>query len=193
MQRKRTAIIVTLMLAVMGVVAFFLLRRPFPPDTTPDGAYMRIAQNVAADDPKGVFAYTEQDAQWACFTIHDARAKARARIEASYPEPERTRLLAEYASLAKAPDGSDVFALLYVERGWARRLKKDLSGVVSVEVAGDRASVITAHGTRWPFRRRPNGIWGITIFTAELLADAQKAARDLDVVNAAADVYDRAK
>jgi hypothetical protein len=64
---------------------------------------------------------------------------------------------------------------------------------VKVDTEGDRASVVTAQGTRYPFRRRENGIWGLTIFTAELLADAEKATRDLAVVSAAADDYDRVR
>lgn len=154
---------------------------------------MRLAHAVGDDDPRGFFAYLETEAQWACFTIHDARAKASARIAASYPEPQRSEMLAQYESAAEAADGSDLFAVLYRERGWARRLRKDLSGAAKVEIEGDRASVVTTQGTRWPFRRRDNGIWGMTIFTAELLADAEKATRDLAVVNAAADDYDRAR
>ena len=166
---------------------------PFPSDHTPKGAYMRVARSVSEDDPRAFFAYLETEAQWACFTIHDMRAKASKRIGESYPEPRRAEMLAQYKAVAEAADGSDVFAILYRERGWARRLRKDLSGVTKVEIDGERASVITAQGTRWPFRRRDNGIWGLTIFTAELLADAEKATRDLAVVTAAADDYDRAR
>ena len=165
---------------------------PFPSDRTPGGAYMRVAQSVSKDDPRSFFAYLETEAQWACFTIHDMRARASKRIAESYPEPRRTEMLAQYKSATEASDGSDIFALMYRERGWSRRLRKDLSGVAKVETEGERASVVTARGTRWPFRRRDNGIWGLTIFTAELMADAEKATRDLAVVTAAADDYDRA-
>jgi hypothetical protein len=181
--------------AVVGI-AFFALRRvgekPFPSDRTPEGAYMRVAQSVVADRPEAFFAYLETEAQWACFTIRDMRKKASLRIAASYPEPSRSTLLAQYKVHADAADGSDVFAAIYRERGWARRLRKDLSGVKSVEAEAERASVVTAVGTRWPFRRRDNGIWGLTIFTAELIAEASKATRDLAVVEAAADDYARA-
>lgn len=186
--RRRSLIIVAL---AMGAVVFALAYRPVPPDRTPEGAFLRIAKSVAADDPKGFFAYLETEAQWACYTIRDARAKASARIAKSYPEPQRSELLAQYEREASAPDGSDVFALVYRERNWSRRLRKDLSGVARVEQEGERASVVTVQGTRWPFRRRDNGIWGITIFTAELVAESEKATRDLAVLSAAADDYDR--
>ncbi|CAN5921354.1 hypothetical protein BH11MYX4_BH11MYX4_56870 [soil metagenome] len=178
---------------LMPMVVIGLVHRPFPSDQTPKGAYMRVAQAVGRDDPRAFFAYLETEAQWACFTIHDMRKQASKRIAASYPEPRRGEMLAQYRSLAEAADGSDAFATLYRERGWARRLRKDLSGATAVEIEGERASVVTAQGTRWPFRRRENGIWGLTIFTAELVAEAEKATRDLAVVTAAADDYDRAR
>jgi hypothetical protein len=62
-----------------------------------------------------------------------------------------------------------------------------------VEIAGERATVETARGTRYAFRRRENGIWGLTTFTAELVADAEKAARDYEMVTRAARDYERAR
>lgn len=189
---QRRTLVVAALVIVIPLVAFLALKRPYPSDQTPEGAYVRIAQAVATDEPKEFFAYLEQEAQWACYTTRDMRAKAAARVEKSYPEPQRSELLAKYHKVARAPDGSDVFAMAYVERGWAKRLRKDMSGAVRTDIQGDRASVVTARGTRWPFRKRDNGIWGITVFTAELVADAEKATRDLAVVSAAADDYDRA-
>ncbi len=190
---KKKTVAIALAVLLAPTVLFALIHRPFPSDHTAEGAYMRIAKSVADDDPRAFFAYLETEAQWACYTIREMRGKAATRIARSYPEPQRTELLARWQALADAPDGADVFAIVYRERGWSSRLRKDLSGVVRVDAEGDRASVVTVRGTRWPFRRRDNGIWGITLFTAELLAEAEKATRDLAVVSAAADDYDRAK
>jgi hypothetical protein len=192
MNASRRNVLVALGIGVLVPFGLFAtLPRPFPSDHTPEGAYARIARSVTLDDPRSFFAYLETEAQWACFTLRDMRKKAADRIAASYPEPQRSAQLAAYADLAAAPDGSDVFAIVYKSRGWSRRLRKDLSGIGHVELEGERASVVTVHGTRWPFRRRDNGIWGITIFTAELLAEAERATRDLAVVEAAAADYDR--
>jgi hypothetical protein len=191
--RRKVIAALSMVLVPGGVVA--LLHRPFPSDRTPEGAYVRIAHSVAQDDPRSFFAYLETEAQWACYTIGDMRRKARARVTASYPEPQRSELALAYAPFADAPDGSDVFAHLYRSRQWARRLRKDLSGSVRVDVdpKGERASIVTARGTRWPFRKRDNGIWGLTIFTAELVAEAEKATRDLAVVEAAAADYEKVR
>ena len=192
--RRKTIALAAATVVVPGSV-FALLYRPFPSDHTPEGAYMRIARSVGRDDPRSFFAYLETEAQWACYTLGDMRKKARARVIASYPEPQRSELAAVYAPLADAPDGSDVFAHVYRSRQWSKRLRKDLSGIAHVDVdpKGERASVVTVQGTRWPFRRRDNGIWGLTVFTAELLAEAEKATRDLAVVEAAAADYDKVR
>lgn len=190
MRRKAFVIALAVVLVPLGLV--LALRRPFPSDHTAEGAYLRITQAVGKNQPKASFAYLEDEAQWACFTIRDMRKKAVERVAKSYPEPRRSQMLVQLQRFADAPDGSDVFAILYEERGWSKRLRKDMSGVVKVDVEGERASVVTARGTRWPFRVRKNGIWGLTVFTAELVAEAEKATRDLALVEAAADDYDRA-
>ncbi len=170
-----------------------VMHLPFPSDRTPEGAYVRIAKSIDEGHVRDVFPYLETEAQWASYSIRDARAAASARVAAAYPEPQRSELLAAYAPLARAPDGADVFAIFADQKGWTAHLRRDLSGVARVETEGERASVVTARGTRYPFRRRDNGIWGLTLFTAQLLAESERAARDLAMVKGAADDYERAK
>lgn len=183
-----------LVIALGGVLAFRTLAplRAFPSDRTPEGAYMRIAKAVADGQPTAIFAYLETDAQWACFTIRDARKQALEKVRASYPVAERQAYEQAYGVEASG-DGPDVFALFATKKGWIARLRRDLSGIARVESDGVRASVVTTRGTRYPFRVRDNGIWGLTIFTADLMAESERASRDLAVVSAAADDYGRAK
>jgi hypothetical protein len=186
---------------VLGAVVALLIfagqraisRRPFPVDTTPEGAYVRIALAITDRRPREAFAYLETDAQWASYTLRDARKKACDRVRASYPPDQRGPLLDAWQEEANAPDGADAFALLAARRGWIARLQRDLSGVASVEIRGERATIVTGHGTRYAFRRRDNGIWGLTLFTAELEAEAERASRDLYVVEHAAADYDNAR
>jgi hypothetical protein len=165
----------------------------FPPDTTPEGAYLRIAFNISEGNARASFAYLEDRAQHAAYSILDYRRKASERIAAAYPEPDRSRLLDAYRAHATAEDGADVWLDLAQKRGFIARLRRDLSGIAKVEVTGERASIETARGTRYPFRRRENGIWGLTMFTAELTAEAERAARDWDVVERASLDYERGK
>ena len=165
----------------------------FEADTTPQGAYQRIAKNVSEGKIDDVFAYLETEAQWASFTIRDARLKACRAIQSHYPAEEGAPLLEHYKEECAAPDGPQVFALVAKRRGWVPRLKRDLSGVARTEVEGPRATVVTARGTRYSFRRRDNGIWGLTLFTAELLAESERASRDLITVEKAAQDYERTR
>jgi hypothetical protein len=187
----RTLVAVGIVLTL--VAAALAARRPFPSDKTPEGAYLRIAQSIDEDRVRDTFPYLETDAQWAAYTIRGARAKAALRIRTSYPKGQREDLLGAYAPLGDLADGADVFALLAKQKGFVAQLRRDLSGVAKVDIEGERASVVTVRGTRYPFRLRDNGIWGLTLFSATLLAEAERASRDLAVVNNAADDYDRAK
>lgn len=186
---RRLPALVVAVIVVGGIGLWLLLR--FPPDTTPEGAYMRIARAVREDAPENAFAYLEEDAQHACFTIVGYAMKAEARIVEAYPEPERSEALARYGPLAAAGDGAGLFARVAEHAGYVDRLRRDLSGVASVTIDGDRATVVTARGTRYPFRRRPNGIWGLTLFTAELTQRAEHLARDWELIQNAAADYER--
>lgn len=192
MKRWTLFAIVAVVAACMWLGSVAIVRRPFPPDTTPEGAYDRIALSLAERRPRDAFAYLETEAQWASFTIRDLRRKACDKVRASYPPAEQGKLLDAWHEEAEAPDGPDEFALLAARRGWVARLERDLSGVEHVEIQGERATVVTARGTRYAFRRRENGIWGLTLFTAELDAESERAARDLEVVERAAADYARA-
>ncbi|MES1188422.1 MAG: hypothetical protein ABUL60_31695 [Myxococcales bacterium] len=188
-RRRWLLVLVGLGLLVAARVVYAYLS--FPSDRTPQGAYLRVAIAVNRGHAEDFFAYTETRAQHAAYTIRDYRKKARERVLASYPEPERSRLAQEYAAEANAPDGADIFALYAKRYGWMARLRRDLSGIKKIEVSGDRATVETAHGTRYPFRRRENGIWGLTSFTPMLDAEAERAARDFSVIEKAAADYQR--
>lgn len=188
---RRIALWALLGLGALVVARVVYAYASFPSDRTPEGAYLRVAIAVNRGRAEDFFAYIETRAQHAAYTIRDYRKKSRARLLAAYPEPERSRLAEAYAAEAGAPDGADVFALYAKRHGWLSRLRRDLSGIKKVELAGDRATVETVHGTRYPFRRRENGIWGLTLFTPILDAEAERAARDYAVIEKAAADYER--
>lgn len=192
--RRRVAFTLLGVLGTLGVLSVVGAHLMYPSDRTPEGAYYRVMIAVNRGRPEQFFAYLETPAQHACYTIRDYRKRARARILAAYPEPQKSELLAQHVAEAAAPDGADVFALYAVRLGFVDRLRKDLSGVARVEQHGERATVETARGTRYPFRRRAeNGIWGLTLFTAVLEAEAERAARDFALIDRAAADYERAR
>src|ERR1700710_104336 len=127
--------VLTIVLAGIGaalLLAFVWAKLSFPSDRTPRGAYLRVVIAVNRGRAQDFFAYTETRAQHACYTIRDYRKKTRDRVLQSFPEPERSRLAAQYAEEAAAPDGADVLAIYARQNGWMNRLRKDMSGVASV-------------------------------------------------------------
>jgi hypothetical protein len=68
-----------------------------------------------------------------------------------------------------------------------------MSGIHKIETHGDRATVETVKGTRYPLRRGENGIWGLTWFTGVLVAEGEKAARDAGMIEKAAADYERVR
>jgi hypothetical protein len=167
--------------------------RPFPAEASPEGAYARVAVALSEGRPRDVFPFVEDEAQWAAYTIRKERLTALERARRSFPKEALAPLEAEYGADAVAPDGADVFVRIAKGRGWFARLKRDLSGVARAEVDGDRATIVTARGSRYPMRRRTVGLWGFTAYTAELTADAERATRDRLRVEAAARDYDLAR
>jgi hypothetical protein len=181
----RGAVLAVLVLSAALALAWMF----FPSDRTPKGAYYRVVVAVNERSPEALFPYLETAAQHAAFTLHHYSKDSLELVQSRYPEAERQRQIERLSPLASAKQGPGVFAV-YAERfGWLDRLRRDLSGVASVEVQDERASVQTVRGTRYAFRRRDNGMWGLTMFTSQLLADAEKAARDHSVIEAAAKDY----
>src|SRR5262245_47229361 len=106
MNRRRALAVGASAVAALGGVFVWRKFVQFPPDTTPEGVYLRIAYNLSRGDGIACFPYLEDQAQHAAYSIRDYRKKASERINATYPEPERTKLLAEYKAHAEAPDGA---------------------------------------------------------------------------------------
>ncbi len=165
----------------------------FPSDHMPQGAYLRVALAVGKNKLQDCFPYLETESQNAVYSILDYRKRSLALVRSSFAEPERSRWIDAWQAEGDAADPPALWAVLAVRNGWDARLKRDLSGIARVEIAGERATVETVHGTRYAFRRADNGIWGLTLFTAELVALKERAARDFAVTERAAQDYQRAQ
>lgn len=187
MRRRRWLVAVVVL--VVANVALWLL---YPSDRTPKGAYYRVTLAVNRGKAEKLFPYLETAAQHAAFTIHKYSVDSIQRIDAAYPKEQAQREKERFLALAALEPGPGVFRWYVEKYGWMDQLRRDMSGVASVEVSGERATVETVRGTRYAFRRRDNGMWGLSLFTARLVADAEKAARDYSVIDAAASDYERA-
>lgn len=188
---RRTFLAVVPLVAIVTGAALPACRNatPFPKEDTPEGAYARISVAIADGRLHDIFPYLEDEAQWAAHTIQKERKRALSRARATFPKEELAKLEKDLGEDAGAADGVDVFVRLARAKGWVTRLRRDLSGVARVERDGDRATVVTARGTRYPMRRRKVGIYGLTAFTAELADGAEKATRDRTRIEEAAGDY----
>jgi hypothetical protein len=157
---RRTLVSIAAVAVALAYLGYRRLTR-FPPENLPEGAYLRIATAIERDAAADAFPYLEEEAQVACYTIRDYARLAAAAIAGDYPEAERARELPRYQRLAEAGEPPSIWLRIAEDRGWLRRLRRDLSGVATVEIVGDRATIVTARGTRYSFRKRPNGIWGL--------------------------------
>jgi hypothetical protein len=181
-------------LALIAGALYFAQRRiSYPTDKTPEGAYYRIVTAINLGRTSDVFPYLETRAQHASFSICDYSMKSYELVSQDFPEPQRARELKRLAPAAQADGGVGVFVQYADRLGWSSRLRRDLSGIAAIDLQNERATVETVRGTRYPFRVRENGIWGLTLFTAPLVADAEKAARDYSVIQSAAADYRAAK
>ena len=165
----------------------------FPSDRTPAGAYLRIVKSVNQGRPEDFFAYTEEAAQHACFTIADYRKQLIEVASHDFPKKKFAELQNDYGEFAEAQGGAEVFALMVHREGWLAQMRQDMSGIKAVEEQGPRATITTSKGTRYSLRKRPGGIWGLTAFTPTLVSEAERAARDLEQVQRAAADFARAK
>jgi hypothetical protein len=191
MGKRARLFAVVALIAVAGLAAAIFRLSRLPPADTVEGAYVRLARAIAEDRAGDCFDHLDDVAQRAAARIAADADEVAARIEASYPEAEREAALAPYRDLARADGGAGVWALLAARRGWIARLRLDLSGVGAVQIDGDRATLVTARGTRYPFQRRPGGGWGLGLFTAELAAESARLGRVRERIAAAADDYER--
>lgn len=164
----------------------------FPSEKTPEGAYLRLVVAFGPGKVRDAFPYLEDEAQAALYTIHEYRKKSLEKVRASFKEPEKSRWEAEYRQHGDAPDPESLWVAMAAERGWDRRMRKDLSGIATIERKDRRVTVETARGTRYPFRLGDNGIWGLTLFTADLVDLKQRAARDYQLVEKASQDYEQA-
>ena len=183
--------------AAIWVGTYAIGHRPFPAETTPEGAYARVALSVEERRYKDIFPYLETEAQWAAYTIRDTRKKACRTVRASYVAGERERLLAEWREDAEARSTERTFFAIVARQrvggGW--RVSSETSPVARRASTSKESVRHGRHRAGHPVpvsTTRTMGSGGLTMFTAvELQADAERASRDLEeVVQRAADDYD---
>jgi hypothetical protein len=190
MSRSRGLLLGLALMALILGVGLAWAQWIYPSDRTPEGAYLRIVQAVNQDRPQDFFAYTDEEAQHACYSLLDYHRRAEARILGAYPEEKRASALVPFRAVARLNSPPDVLAYYARREGWLSQLRRDLSAVAKVESMGPRATVVTVGGSRYALRRRPGGIYGLSAFTPFLREEAEKSARDFVLIDRTASEYE---
>ena len=181
------------LLAVQSVV----IAGCWAPDTRePRGAIAVAAEAVEAGQPRRLFRVIDQRSRHALAAIQQSRAQAAGLIRSDYPTATQTEALAALGDAALATDAPDLF-----ERRCPRTCQTELGALLGAPVsertvqgeAGPELEIETATGTRVRLYKGKLGHYGIVFRRAELYAERDRAARELDQIRANAEVYRKRK
>jgi hypothetical protein len=181
---------------------------------SPEEAFGRLQQAVAAQDPAALFDALDQRSRWAFMTVQKSHREAYDIILSNYPEgPERERELRRFQRGAILGSARELFAEEIGQRvlaGFSNPLPAATRfEVVSVPVArsagggdgqgsaeaGDdetQTMAVLPDGKRIPFRRGPDGGWGLATVADEAAERQNHALHDVDLVRVNAADYERA-
>ncbi len=112
----------------------------YPSDREPRGAYVRIVESVTRNRPEDFFAYLEDAAQHACFTIRDYRKAALGRVRASFPGERAARVRAALRSDRGCSRRSRGIGLLCAKAKAGSQARSRLARAAAVEIQGERAA-----------------------------------------------------
>ena len=180
---------------------------------SPEEAFGRLQQAVAAQDAAALFDALDQRSRWAFMTIQKSHREAYDIILSNYPEgPERERELRRFQRGAILGSARELFVEEMGRRvlaGFANPVPAaSRFEVAAMPVAAGSAAGVDGHGgagtddtqvmavlpdgKRLPFRRGPDGGWGLAIVADEAAERQNHALHDVDLVRVNAADYERA-
>lgn len=180
-------------LAILTGIAAITASGACAPDPDPrqiEGAIAAAVQHVEARDSARLFRLVDQRARHAMASIQRDRAEAAQLVRTSYPPAARDETLRTLGDAARATSAADLFARR-CDEACLTELGAVLRAPAHVERAGNDATISTVHGDTLPMHLGNDGWWGIVWHTAELEAERDHAAGDLEQVRANAQIYER--
>jgi hypothetical protein len=162
-----------------------------PDPRTLEGATAYATLAVQEADGQRLFRVIDARARHAMISIVNDRRRQRELIERSYPEAERAPAIAALGDAGAARDAPDLFA-----RRCDARCMGELRDTLGAPVSTRREGEITvAHTTRdadvmW-YRKRDGDWWGLVWRTDALIAERDRANRDLTAIAENSATYDR--
>lgn len=161
---------------------------------TPQQAFTRFQNAVAAADPGKLFDALDKRSRWAWMTVQKSHREAYDIILSNYPEGhERERELQRFERGATLGSARELF-IEEVGRAALGKLPHPIPDVVQFNLGGDGEhafAVLPSHLTL-TFRRAPDGSWGYGGFSDESEERQKRALGDVEMVRASAADYERA-
>jgi hypothetical protein len=154
------------------------------------GALAKAARALEARDSATLFRLIDQRARHAMAGIVQARREAKQRIEADYPANEQAPALIALGDGAQVATPEALFARRCTEP-CMRELASRVGVPVSEEPADHEIVVRTARGTTLHMHPGKDTWYGIVWNTPALVAEAAKAAQELEQIRENAAVYQK--
>lgn len=165
---------------------------------TPEDAYQRLSEAVAARDGAQLYDALDLETRWSWMTVQRAQRESYDIVLSNYPPgPERDRSLHRFEPGAHSDSATALFARQLDPTVWSE-LAATIAAIGPIpRLVGDGAEVVAAAGARTlPFRKRSDGHrgwgWGYAGLVTQGEDIKRRAIADLDLVRMSAVDYERA-
>jgi hypothetical protein len=161
---------------------------------TPEDAYQRLADAVAARDGGRLFDALDLETRWSWMSVQRAHREAYDIVLSNFPEgPERERVLRRFEPGARSDSARDLFAGTLDPAVWDA-LAAALAATGRVPHLVVEGAQATAGARPLTFRQGPGGHrgWGYAGLAPEAEQVKRRALTDLDLMRTSAADYERA-
>ena len=152
------------------------------------GAIEAAMADIAADEGEQLYLHIDERARHALGGIVVARHKAKKVIESSYPPSERAAALSALGDGAIARNAAALFAMR-CPRACMKEMERNLGAPAEQKFEGNDVIVRTVRGTTTELHLGSDTWYGVVWHTAELMAERDRAARELTQIEENAALY----
>ena len=154
------------------------------------GAIEAAMADIAAGEGEQLYLHIDERARHALGGIIVARHKAKQLIEDDYPASERASALAALGDGAIAKNAATLFAMRCKQK-CMKEMERNLGAPIEQKVDGSDVLIRTARGTSATLHLGGDTWYGLVWHTDELMAERDRAARELEQIAENAALYRR--
>jgi hypothetical protein len=163
---------------------------------TPEEAYQRLGEAVAAHDGERLYDALDIETRWSWMSIQRAQRECHDIVLSSFPQgPERERSLRRFEPGAQSEGAAELFARQLEPQVWTDLAAALAAAGPAPRLIGDGSQAAVAAGSRTlPFRKVSDGHWGwgYAGLAVEAEQTKRRAMADLELMRTSAADYERA-